>query len=524
MSSATEPQFHDLPKSEVVNYEEVAHDLDIPSKITKEDAVHLSHLTEEEKILEKQLRRKIDILIMPLVILVYLMNYIDRNNYAAAKLQGLEKDLGLTGEQYQLGMSILYVSYVLMQVPSNALLNLSGRPSWYLGFFVIAWGLVSCVTSQVKNPGHIIACRFILGLIEAPWFPGVLFYLSKWYTKSELNFRMSIFYSGALLSGAFGNLMAAGILHGLNGHRGLAAWQWLYIIEGSVTMFIGVIIIFVLPDFPHTWKALSPEMRTLANRRMALDASEADLDEAGGMSQLRGMKLAFTDPKTYILAIAYHCQTGAAGFQNFFPTLTKTLIKDNNTLALLLVAPPYIFMVVWSFWHGELSDKLRHRFWFYMYPIALVIPGALIFMFASSFGPRYFSLFLLAFIFTMNGTLYAWIANAIPRPPAKRAAALAFINSVGNAASIWTPFTYSPQDAPYYREAMGINIGLTVFTGVCAIILRFYLQYENKQRERMEDVDVQLTEKEIRRLQRTADMEGIDIAAARQLQKGYRYV
>lgn len=198
---------------------------------------------------------------MPLVILVYLMNYIDRNNYAAARLQGLEKDLHLKGDQYQLGLSILFVAYILAQVPSNLLLNHLGRPSLYLGFFTTAWGLVSACTSQVKSAGGIIACRFILGLVEAPFFAGVLFYLSKWYTKSEMNLRMSIFYSGSLISGAFGNLIAAGILKGLNGTRGLAPWQWLYIIEGSITVAIGLAIMFVLPDFPHTWRLLSPEMK-----------------------------------------------------------------------------------------------------------------------------------------------------------------------------------------------------------------------------------------------------------------------
>lgn len=125
------------------------------------------------------------------------------------------------------------MSYILGQVPSNLLLNHFGRPSLYLGFFTTAWGLVSALTSQVKGYGGIVACRFILGLVEAPFFAGVLFYLSKWYTKSELNLRMSIFYSGSLISGAFGNLIAAGILKGLAGKHGLAAWQWLYIIEGT---------------------------------------------------------------------------------------------------------------------------------------------------------------------------------------------------------------------------------------------------------------------------------------------------
>ena len=125
------------------------------------------------------------------------------------------------------------LAQVLMQVPSNMLLNYIGKPSWYLGFWTTVWGLVSCLTSQVKTPGQIMACRFILGLVEAPFFPGVLFFLSKWYTKKELNLRMAIFYSGSLISGAFGNLIAAGILSGLDGARGMAAWQWLYIIEGS---------------------------------------------------------------------------------------------------------------------------------------------------------------------------------------------------------------------------------------------------------------------------------------------------
>jgi MFS family permease len=96
----------------------------------------------------------------------------------------------------------------------------------YLGFFIMAWGLVSAVTSQVSNFAGILACRFLLGISEAPFFPGVLFYLSKWYTKKELNLRMSLFYAGSLLSGAFGSLIAAGILKGLNGKHGLGAWQW----------------------------------------------------------------------------------------------------------------------------------------------------------------------------------------------------------------------------------------------------------------------------------------------------------
>lgn len=105
-------------------------------------------------------------------------------------------------------------------------------------------------------------------------------------------------------------------------------------------------------------------MKRVANRRLAIDAAEADVDEAGGMSQLRGAKAAFLDPKTYLLAVAYHGITGAAGFQNFFPSLTRTLI-DDNIISLLLVAPPYIFMVFYSLGHSWFSDRFQNRFWFF---------------------------------------------------------------------------------------------------------------------------------------------------------------
>jgi len=180
-------------------------------------------------------------------------------------------------------------------------------------------------------------------------------------------------------------------------------------------------------------------------------------------------------------------------------------------------------MVFYSYVHSYSSDKYKIRYWWWMYPIPIVVVGCFLFMFTDSFGPRYFSLFLLNFAFAMNSTIYAWISSSIPRPPAKRAAAMAFMNSVGNAASIWTPFTYTDSSAPHYRPALGIVIALMVIGGVFGTGLRFYLAHQNKRLERMEGADSELTEKDIRRLERTAEFEGIDIAAARQLQKGFRY-
>ena len=228
-------------------------------------------------------------------------------------------------------------------------------------------------------------------------------------------------------------------------------------------------------------------------------------------------------PPKLILALAYMCVTGATGFQNFFPTLTATLGYD-KVISLLLVAPPYIFIMVVSWIHSWCSDKMRNRFWFFVYPIPITIVGFIVFMTTDEFGPKYFSFFLMNFAFVQNGTTYAWMSNSVPRPPAKRAVALAFMNSIGNSASIWTPYTYQKTFNNHYFEAMGVCIALQVIGACCGVGLKLYLEMQNRQLARMENEDTQLTDKDIKKLQKTAEFEGIDIAAARQLQKGFRYM
>ncbi|KAG9101248.1 hypothetical protein FS749_008921 [Ceratobasidium sp. UAMH 11750] len=265
---------------------------DVDSKPTQDHLEHGSipvgkHLpdaefggTEARRKLEKKLLRKLD-LRMGVLILIYILNYIDRNNAAAARLRGFEEDLGLKGQQFPTLLSILYVGYILMQIPSNIFLNYIGKPSIYLPVCMLIWGMISVLTGITHNFVGALLTRFFLGFVEAAFFPGALFLLSKWYKRDELGLRTAILYCGNLSSNAFGGLLAAGILDGMQGKLGHAAWRWLFYIEGALTMAVAVAAIFILPDFPTTTRWLSPEERRLAEVRMAEDVGgEVDRDTA----------------------------------------------------------------------------------------------------------------------------------------------------------------------------------------------------------------------------------------------------
>ncbi|CAF9918643.1 hypothetical protein IMSHALPRED_004365 [Imshaugia aleurites] len=261
---------------------------------------------EERQRLETALVRKIDFFLLPCLILMYIMNYLDRNNIASARLAGLQDPLSkggldLTSTQYLTALSILFVGYLLMQVPSNLFLNKIGKPALYLPTVMIIWGVISAATAGVQSYGGLIAIRFFLGFVEAAYFPGCLFFLSSWYTRKELGFRTALLFSGSLLSGAFSGLISAGIKNGLDGARGLRAWRWLFLIEGVVTIFVAFCSYFALPNFPRTTSWLTEEERQLAVWRLDEDIGEDDWVNSSQQTFFHGMKLAFEDIKMWVL-------------------------------------------------------------------------------------------------------------------------------------------------------------------------------------------------------------------------------
>ena len=396
--------------------------------------------TEERQHLETALVRKIDFRLLPMIIIMYIMNYLDRNNIAAARLAGLqdppsEGGLNLTSTQYLTALSILFVGYLLMQVPSNLFLNKIGKPALYLPTVMIIWGVISSATAGAQSYGGLIAIRFFLGFVEAAYFPGCLFFLSSWYTRKELGFRCAMLYSGALISGAFSGLITAGIKHGLDGARGIRAWRWMFIIEGVITIFIAFSAYFALPNFPRTTSWLTEEERQLAIWRLEEDIGEDDWVDSSQQTFLHGMKLAVQDIKMWILVgLSKPClffsltipQMGILfGFvasgtvTNLFPTVVATL-GYSDVDSLLLTVPPYLFAVFTSFCNAWHADKTGERYFHITLPLYFAVIAFIIAAATKTIGPRYFAMMLMpAGVYSGYVVALGWISNTLPRPPAK---------------------------------------------------------------------------------------------------------
>ncbi|KAK3484595.1 major facilitator superfamily domain-containing protein [Neurospora crassa] len=395
----------------------------------------------ERQDLEKKLKRKIDWRLMPAVLIMYFLNYIDRNNIAAAKLANLERDLNLSSVQYQTSVSILFVGYLLMQLPSNLFLNKFGKPAIYLPCCMIVWGTISAATS---------ACTSVTGLYV-------------------LGLRTAILYSGSLLSGAFSGLITAGVVSGLDGARGFHAWQWLFILEGSATIFVAF-------AFAGGW-------------RLQEDVGMDDWVGAEKQTFWQGAKMAFTDFRTYVLMVLLFCIVASGTVTNFFPTVVQTL-GYSRIHSLLLTAPPYVLAVIVTFANAWHADKTGERYFHIAVPMCVAIVAYIIAATTTHVAPRYLSMMLMVpSVYSSFVVAISWVSNTMPRPPAKRAAALAFINAVGSFSSIYASYLYPNSAAPHYTVAMVVNC-VTAFVAVCAATaMRMILSRQNKKLARGEWVD-----------------------------------
>jgi MFS family permease len=459
----------------VIN-EELQRNLEIPDS--------LKGLSEKElDALDKRITRKIDMRILPCLVWIYILNYLDRNNIASSRLGGLEEDLGLHGNQYQTCISILFVGYILMQIPANMIVNKLGRPSLFITCIMTAWAIVSTCTGAVQNYAGLLAIRLILGFVEAGFFGSALYYLSCWYTRKDLSLRNAILYSGSLFSGALSGLIAAGIIDNMDGTRGMRSWRWLFIIEGSITVATVPIAYFILPDMPHNSKFLSEQERDLVLWKLRKEVGQDDSDQLSQESYWTMFLLTCKDIKVWCVTGILSFLVAACGVTNFFPSVVETLNFDRIT-TLGLTVPPYIIAVVATFLWARHADKTGERFLHVVIPLVLSMISFIIAVATTNTGARYFAMCLMIpSLYCSFTTILSWMSNSVPRPPLKRAIAISLMNCLSNSTSIWNAYLYPSSAAPHYLVAFICNIVFLVCAISIALILRTRLMILNKRIE-----------------------------------------
>jgi len=289
---------------------------------------------------EARLRWKIDLYIVPTVALLYLFCFIDRANIGNAKLAGLEKDLGLTGYDYNTVLSVFYISYILFEIPSNMACKWIG-PGWFIPAISLAFGICSVGTAFVHNIHGICGVRFLLGIFEAGMLPGIAYYMSRWYRRSELAFRLSLYIVMAPLAGAFGGLLASAILK-LDNFGSLHRWRMIFAIEGIITIGISLIAFITLTDRPETARWLSQEEKDLAIARVKSErvGTTEVLDKMDRTKTFRGIFSPVTITTAFIFLLNNITVQGLAFFA---PTIVATIYPRDSVISQQLhTVPPYV--------------------------------------------------------------------------------------------------------------------------------------------------------------------------------------
>ncbi|KAG1770228.1 MFS general substrate transporter [Suillus occidentalis] len=456
---------------------------DATSSRTSDDSLTLPRDDIDRPIVEKRLLRKLDLRVAFLVV-VYIMNIMDRANIAAARLNGLEEDLGMTGNQFNTLTSVLYVGYLLMQAPSNMILHRMKRPSLYLSSCMMTWAAITMCMSAVPTYHAALILRFWLGFVEAAFFPGAIFLLSRWYKRNELGLRTALFYCGSSVSNAFGALIASGILGGLDGKLGFTAWRWLFFVEGALTIVVAVSAVWALPDFPSTpsvW--LLPDEQTLAKRRM----EEEIVAKIEHKEKSSGLLEALMDWRVIWLGVALHLMLSSMSFTMFFPTLSATM-GYSATTSLLLCAPPWILGTATSFVVARHSDVTGDRFWHIVGPLLVAIAGFILAMSTMNTAVRYLSLFFMAQSSVAYVVALTWAMNTFSQSQSKRAAAIALINSLATSGFISSSYFWPSSWGPSYVNSYLICIFATVVSVAMLWVFRRHLSRCNEAAEAEEQV------------------------------------
>ncbi|KAJ6087867.1 hypothetical protein N7467_006781 [Penicillium canescens] len=467
---------------------ETASDAESPSSVP----------TLDEEQAERTVIRKIDIHILPFIVLLYLFSFLDRVNIGNARLYGLEEDLGLVGDQYQIAVSILFVTYCFFEVPSNLVIK-KLRPSRYIATISVLWGIIATLTGITQSYGGLIACRILLGVVEAGLFPGFMTYLTLFYGKREIALRTGYLFSSAAIAGAFGGLLAYGIGF-MDGICGLRGWRWIMIIEGMPTVILGVATWFGLADDPDTAYYLNKEERELVARRRGRHVGQTESAQKFHWADVKDGAL---DWKIWAFSVGqFGVDTMLYGYSTFLPTIIKGMGNWSTPEVQALTIPCYALGAIVYLGIAWLSDRTQHRAFFVCLFSVISVVGYGILISDSSSGVHYFGALMVALgLYVTVGLPLAWLPTNLPRY-GKRTFATGLQLTFGNISGVMSPFLYKTSEGPRFVRGNAVTLGLVGFAGILYGAMWACYRFINKRRvQGLEDEKISsLTEEDIQEM------------------------
>ncbi|KPM43401.1 hypothetical protein AK830_g3137 [Neonectria ditissima] len=447
---------------------------------------------------ERRLRWKLDLHTVPTVAVLYLFCFIDRANIGNARIAGLDEDLNLQGYDYNKILSVFYISYILFEIPATITCKWIG-PGWFLPITSLLFGGVSIATAFVKTQSAICGVRFLLGIFEAGMLPGIAYYLSRWYKRAELTFRLSLYMVMAPLAGAFGGLLASAILT-LDHFGSLHAWRMIFAIEGIITVGLSLMSFYTLTDRPETARWLSQEEKELCIARVKSEriGQTEVLDGIDRTKLGRGM----SNPLVIQIAIIFLFNNiTVQGLAFFLPTIVGTIYPEYSVVQKQLHSvPPYAVGAFFAVAFPALSWYLDRRQILIIMTSPMVMAGFAVFLGTEDSTARYVACFLIASTCTVLGTLTnAHIsANVVsdtarssaiglnvrfqlaaPSPHHANTSKVMFGN-VGGLISTWA---FPAADGPNYSIGNGLNLACASMILLLSTGGYFWMLADNKRRD-----------------------------------------
>lgn len=375
--------------------------------------------------------KKLNSKIIPFVIICYFVANLDKTNISIAALQ-MNADLGLTASMYGLGVGMFYISYIIFEIPSNVIMTRIGARIW-IARIMITWGIVSAGMSLVHTPTQLYVMRFLLGMAEAGFTPGIIYYISCWFPKSNRARAMSFFYMGSVLASIIG-LPISGFILNMHGIADIAGWRWLFAIEGIPAIILGVMVLWLLPSSPEKAHWLTGSEKEWLVSQLEEDNRNVMVNK--NHSWLSALK----NKVVLLLSLVWFLQAfGSIGITLFLPLILKSIASEQSNFVIsLLSAVPFIFACLFMYLNGRHSDLTKERSLHMGLPLILASVSLGVAIYSDNLLISYILLVLtVGFNFALTPVFWAVTTEKLAGVAA--AASIAFINTIANFVGLGLP-------------------------------------------------------------------------------------